>query len=159
MRTWHLDTEGRSANYMSSLFPTERVVSNVIACLGLLNQFKQIDADQIQRDFDDLLPLCSYFISNGTKAPLEVLSVALFKFKPGCTIKKLKATAHTKDSLVDVAFRHNALQLELFQLLVNEFGKDSFGTELPTRRLMGSFPFGLLNINYADPLPHRVHVL
>ncbi len=132
MRMWHWVAGVRSADYMPSPIPTERVANRVFVFLGLMNPINRIDTDQILRDFDDLLPLYSYVISNGSKPPLDVVTEASFKFKPGCTIKKLKATAHAKGDPVDVALRHNALQLKLYQLLVDEFGKDSVGTELPT---------------------------
>lgn len=132
MRMWHWDDDGRSSDYMPSPIPAERVASKVFVFLGLMNQFKEIDVDQILRDFDDLLPLYSYVLANGIKAPLDVVTEASFKFKPGCTIKKLKATAHRNSDPIDVALRHNALQLKLYKLLADEYGKDSVGTELPT---------------------------
>lgn len=132
MRMWHWDSHGRSAEYMPSPIPSERVANKVFVFLGLMNPIDAIDTNEILRDFDDLLPLYSYVVSNGVRPPVEVITETSFNFKPGCTIKKLKATAHSKGDPVDVALRHNALQLKLFQLLVAEFGEGMVGTELPT---------------------------
>lgn len=132
MRMWHWDANGRSADYMPSPIPTERIANRVFVFLGLMNPIGQVDTDQILRDFDDLLPLYSYVVSNGSKPPVDLVTEGPFKFKPGCTVKKLKATAHAKGDPVDVALRHNALQLKLYQLLIEEFGESSVGTELPT---------------------------
>jgi hypothetical protein len=132
MRMWHWDAHGRSSNYMPSSIPSERVAKNVFVFLGLMNSIDRVDTDEILRDFDDLLPLYVYVISNGSQPPVEVVTRTSFRFTPGCTIKKLKTTAHAKDDPVDVALRHNALQLKLYQLLIDEFGEESVGTELPT---------------------------
>ena len=132
MRMWHWDSDGRSAEYMPSPIPSERIANKVFVFLGVMNSIDRVDTDEILRDFDDLLPLYRYVISNGSKHPVDVITEASFSFKSGCTIKKLKATAHTKGDPVDVALRHNALQLKLYQLLVAEFGEGMVGTELPT---------------------------
>ena len=96
------------------------------------NPMPQVDTDEILRDFDDLLPLYSYVIGGGMKAPLDAVSEVAFSFKPGCTIKKLTAAPYTKNDPVNGELRHNALQLKLYEMLVAEFGKDAVGTELPT---------------------------
>jgi hypothetical protein len=132
MRMWHWDSSGRSADYMPSPIPSERIANRVFVFLGLMNEIEDVDIDEILRDFDDLLPLYSYVVSNGSKAPVDVVRYSSFAFKPGCTIKKLEATAHSKGDPVDVSLRHNALQLKLYQLLIDEFGEGSVGTELPT---------------------------
>lgn len=132
MRMWHWDAEGRSDDYMPSAIPTERIVNGVFVFLGLLNPIAKVDCDQILRDFDDLLPLYKYVESNGTAQPLVVVETSPFQFRHGCTVKKLRTTAHKKDDPVDVSLRHNSLQLKLFELLVAEFGNKNVGTELPT---------------------------
>ena len=132
MRMWHWDADVRSADYMPSPIPTERIANKVFVFLGFLNSIDQVDINLILQDFDDLLPLYSYVISNGLKPPIDVVTPASFNFKPGCTIKKLEATAQAKGDPVDVALRHNALQLKLYQILADEFGKELVGTELPT---------------------------
>ena len=132
MRMWHWDSLGRSADYMPSPIPSERVANKVFVFLGVMNPIGEVDTNEILQDFDDLLPLYSYVVSNGSKPPIEEITEAIFDFKPGCTIKKLKATAHLKGDPVDVALRHNALQLKLYKMLVDEFGQGVVGTELPT---------------------------
>jgi hypothetical protein len=132
MRMWHWDKEIRSADYMPSPISAERIANKVFVFLGQICPINEVDTDQILRDFDDLLPLYSYVISNGSKAPLDIITEASFVFRPGCTIKKLKTTAQTKGDPVDVDLRHNTLQLKLYQLLVDEFGEGSVGTELST---------------------------
>lgn len=132
MRMWHWEGGARSADYMPSPIPTERIANRVFVFLGMKNPMPQVDTDEILRDFDDLLPLYSYVIGGGMKAPLDAVSEVAFSFKPGCTIKKLTAAPYTKNDPVNGELRHNALQLKLYEMLVAEFGKDAVGTELPT---------------------------
>ena len=132
MRMWHWDAQGRSDDYMPSAIPTERIANHVFVFLGIRYPIAELDTDQILRDFDDLLPLYLYVVSQGAADPVTVVDSPTFQFKPGCTIKKLKATAELKSDPVDVDLRHNLLQLKLYQLLVAEFGNDYVGTELPT---------------------------
>lgn len=132
MKMWHWDAEVRSDDYMPSAIPTERIVDGVFVFLGLLNPIAKVDSDQILRDFDDLLPLYKYVESNGTAQPVVVLDTSSFKFRPGCTVKKLRTTARKKTDPIDVSLRHNSLQLKLYELLVAEFGNENVGTELKT---------------------------
>ncbi len=129
---WHWENGVRSPDYMPSPVPSERVANKVFVFLGLLRSIDQIDTDEILHDFDDLLPLYLYVASNGLRPPVELVTRASFQFQPGCSIKKFMTTASAKGDPVDVALRHNALQLKLYQLLINEFGEKSVGTELPT---------------------------
>lgn len=132
MRMWHWDFEKRSENYMPSAIPSERIANGVFVFLGHLNPIEEVDPDQILLDFDDLLPLYKYVESNGTSQPVEELKSKPFKFVHGCTVKKLKTTATNKADPIDVALRHNALQLALFKVLEAKYGVGNVGTELST---------------------------
>ncbi len=132
MKMWHWDANGRSTDYAPSAIPGDRIKNGVFIFLGLLDPLAKVDTDQILRDFDDLLPLYKYVESNGAAEPVPDVEMSAFEFKHGCTVKKLKATAHKKGDPVDVALRHNSLQLKLYELLVAEFGHKNVGTELPT---------------------------
>lgn len=132
MRMWHWDTNGRSDEYVPSAIPPERIANGVFVFLGRLNPIRNLDCDQILRDFDDLLPLYKYVESDGTTGPVVVLDPSQFRFRHGCTVKKLRTTAHKKDDPVDVSLRHNSLQRKLYNLLVAEFGARNVGTELST---------------------------
>lgn len=132
MGMWHWDAEGRSVEYRPSPIPSERVANGVFVFLGLLNPIKDVDPDEILRDFDDLLPLYKYVESNGTAQPVVILKPTAFQFAHGCTVKKLRTTAKNKNDPIDVTLRHNALQLALYKSLTAKYGRRNVGTELPT---------------------------
>lgn len=132
MEMWHWERGARSDNYKPSPIPTERIANRVFVFLGKKTSMSLVDTDEILRDFDILLPLYSYVLGGGVRAPLDAVAEVAFSFEPGCTIKKLTATPYTKCDPINADLRHNALQLKLYEMLVAEFGKDAVGTELPT---------------------------
>jgi len=132
MRMWYWDKEGRSDDQMPSSIPSERIQNGVFAFLGLIQPTKSVNEHNILSDFDDLLPLYTYVESGGTTQPVEVLKPTPFKFVHGCNVKKLKTTARSKSDPVNVSLRHNAMQLALYKVLCDKYGKKNVGTELAT---------------------------
>jgi hypothetical protein len=131
MRMWHWQGE-RSSEYSPTPIAPELVTNGVFVFFGKRGPVDALDADLILTNMDRLLPLYEYVESNGRRQPLLSSTEKSFMFQPGLT-KKLPATKATRaQKELDVSLRHNILQEALYHKLVDEYGPDNVGTELPT---------------------------
>ena len=85
----------------------------------------EVDIRNILADFDRLLPLFVY-VESAEQDPLFTMSS---DFTPGCPSFIERTTASQTGQTVDVALRHNTLQMELYNYLCREAGDNDIQVE------------------------------
>lgn len=126
-RMWHHDDQGRSEEGPVAPIHDHLVVAGTFIVLGRTVPSDQVDVSSILADFDRLLPLYA-FVEAGEEEPA---SQGDWSFQPGCPEFAKSTTARLTGRTVDVALRHNNMELKLYELLCDEAGRENVGLEHP----------------------------
>lgn len=112
-RMWHFDHGKRSGNYSPSMIPPELCRNEVFVFVGQWSDPHEVDVEKVLDTFDQLLPLYNYVEGDQDSFPSEVTtpSDSAAAFRPGCTIKMSSTTATLSERSLDIALRHNDVQL------------------------------------------------
>lgn len=133
LKMWYWDGGERSEDMLPAPVASGLIREGVFLFLGTIQPIADVSIPGILKDFDALLPLYTYVEGGGYAGTASKKSVTKgFRFKPGCTFKKLQAKSQPKSDPVDISLRHNAMQHKLFDRLVAKHGKDAVGTEIAT---------------------------
>lgn len=125
---WHHDDEKhRSEDRAVGSIPDELMKSGVFIMLGTRVAHDDLDVREILSVFDRLLPLYRY-VEGEEEVPPSTTTPDL---KPGCPSFIKKTAARQAGQTVDVALRHNTLQLALYKRLCQEAGDDNVQMERP----------------------------
>jgi hypothetical protein len=131
MRMWHYYGQ-RSTDYMPTSIPPELITAGVFIFLGKRQPLERLDYEALLNCLDRLLPLYKYTESGGALQPISTVTVAPFEFRPGFTPRTPSATASLGARELDINLRHNVLQEALYHRLVDEYGAENVGVELPS---------------------------
>ncbi len=126
------DGKGETVYHPRSVktIPRHLVAKHVFVFLGKYQPINRVDYELILDEFDRLLPLYQYVESRGKRKPISVQLETNFLFRAGCRTKKRTAIVSQRREQIERDLRHNELQKVLYRRLVNEFGKESVGTEI-----------------------------
>ena len=127
--TWHHDDDKkhRSEDRAVGSIPDELMKSGVFIMLGTRVVNDDLDVREILDVFDRLLPLYRYVEGEEEGPPLAISS----DFTPGCPAFIERTAARQTGQTVDVALRHNTLQLALYKHLCREAGDKNVRMERP----------------------------
>ena len=127
----HIKTKGqqgtRSEDRAVGSIPDELMKSGVFIMLGTRVANDDLDVREILSVFDRLLPLYRYVEGEEEVPP----STTTPDFKPGCPSFIEKTAARQTGQTVDVALRHNTLQMAMYKHLCQEAGDDNVQMERP----------------------------
>ena len=126
---WYHDD---NKNYLSDdrqvgPIPDELVKSGVFIMLGTRVSIDDVDVREILAVFDSLLPLYRYVEGEEEVPPYVIPS----EFNPGCPTFIERTAARQTGQTIDVALRHNTLQMALYKHLCQEAGDDNVQMERP----------------------------
>ncbi|MEW6668412.1 MAG: hypothetical protein AB1512_24635 [Thermodesulfobacteriota bacterium] len=124
-RLWCWSETGRGPDCYPRPFDPEEIRIGNFLFFGKWVPSSIVDFDQVLSDLDCLLPLYVFVESGTYMTPAESGG----EFHSGCTIKKTSTVVSRTSSDVDVALRHNELQLSLYELLCAEYGPENVATE------------------------------
>jgi len=122
---WHYSQDVRSADGPVAPIDEALVVPQTFIVLGRWAPAGQESVPDILADFDRLLPLWRYVEADHAEVP----PTSSATFVPGCPAFVSRTTAVGKPQTVDVALRHNVLQLALYDHLCRESGEDNVAVE------------------------------
>ena len=86
--------------------------------------------DVVMDTLDRLMPIYR-FVERGVPNAIPLSTTAWPALRPGCPPKPVHATATLAERLLNINLRHNALQTQLYQELVDEHGEAHVGVEQP----------------------------
>lgn len=123
---WCWSEQGRSENFTPRpIEASEATIGNFIF-FGKWTEADKVDIEEVLATLDEQLPLYA-FVEGGDYLPTPADRCGAFH--PGCTVKKASTRASRDSAELDVALRHNELQLQLYKQLCEENGADLVGTE------------------------------
>ena len=124
-RLWCWSKKGRGPDCYPRPFDPQEVHIGNFLFFGKWVLSSELDFDQVLADLDRMLPLYFFVESGAYMVPAETNSY----FRPGCTVKKQATVASRASSQLDIALRHNNLQLSLYKALCAEYGPGNVATE------------------------------
>ena len=132
LRMWHYQADLRSPDYMPSSIPYELVQEGVFIFMGQRQPFfADIDYSAILTTLDRLLPLFLYTESASDLLETNPISKS-FTFTSGCTEKMSNTSGTIAEKELNIRLKHNDLQMELYNQLVELYGEKNVGSEIRT---------------------------
>ncbi len=129
MKMWVWGEERRDMPCLVPIEPDWIENQEFVFC-GWEQPLAEVDVDRVLADFDALLPLYRYVMTDVSQGSKGAQDAKAFDFKPGHTSKSSSTTASRTKRKIDIKLRHNALQDELYRQL-NDTNSGCVGTELP----------------------------
>ena len=94
------------------------------------------DFKKFREDIEGIIERSSGNLFKGLYAPkyptISSVTAVPFKFRPGFVAKPSSAQASQAEKELDITLRHNDLQAMLYRRLVEKYGGENVGTEVPS---------------------------
>jgi hypothetical protein len=132
MSMWEWDRKERqhSDRAVAPIRP-DLVRRGMFLFMGKMQPIDSIDYELVVDDLDRLLAIYR-FVEGKEQFPTLARTIVDITFRPGCTVKKRRATVSLAERILNIDLRHNELQLQLYSELQHEHGENSVATEWKT---------------------------
>lgn len=130
MRLWIHSPDGWSPDYEPRRIESREAVEGNFIFLGHRYPAEDFNPDRVLHDFDRLLDLYEY-VEAAVGTPQYQSHFPGGSFTPGHRSKVPQGTLTLAERTLSIEYRHNVMQDEIYELLVDQFGREQVGTEWP----------------------------